>query len=258
MPPPRGFIDLHLHAEGLTDLDLETLALFGLTAAVTCAHDAPGQRADDVRRHWDDLVSRQTLRLQKAGIRPLVALGLHPARLPRTGVSELLSALPRYFDDPRVVALGELGLHEGSLQEEEVFSAQLELAARLQKPVIVHTPAAQKRSRTRRLLQLLNESGLAPARVLLDHTSEETLPLVRAFGFWAGLTLQEGGLDAAKVSLLLKKHGAEGIVLTSDLGDGAADLLALPRAAEGLLTAGLSESLCRRALLEGPLRFLGP
>lgn len=104
------FVDLHLHAEGLSDADLATLAFFGLRAALTCAHDAGAIRTDDLRRHWDELVTVQAARLQAAGIRPLVALGVHPARIPWHGIDALLHDLPRYFDDPRVVALGELGL----------------------------------------------------------------------------------------------------------------------------------------------------
>ena len=46
-------------------------------------------------------------------------------------------------------------------------------------------------------------------------------------------------------------------MLTSDIGEGASDLLALPRAADTLRKAGLSDALARRALYEGPLGFLG-
>ena len=42
-----------------------------------------------------------------------------------------------------------------------------------------------------------------------------------------------------------------------DLGEGPSDLLALPRAAEALRAAGLTEELSARALREGPLAFLG-
>ena len=54
-PPP--FVDLHLHAEGLSDADLNTLAWFGLRGAVTCASDAGSTSADELRRHWDTLVT---------------------------------------------------------------------------------------------------------------------------------------------------------------------------------------------------------
>jgi predicted metal-dependent TIM-barrel fold hydrolase len=254
---PQPFIDLHLHAEGVRDTDLTTLSLFGLAAAVTCSHDAGASRKDDIRAHWDDLVTVQTARLLRAGIRPLVALALHPSRIPWHGVDALLHALPRYFDDPRVVALGELGLDLGTEREEEVLQRQLALSLELRRPIIVHTPFVEKLARTKRLLSLLKEARVPPSRVLVDHVTAETFPLVRALGFWTGLTLQPGGLDAQSAALLIQKNGAENVVLTSDIGDGASDLLALPRAAEALRRAGLSNALSRRAMYQGPLDFLG-
>jgi len=254
-PPP--FVDLHLHAEGISDADLTTLAWFGLRAAVTCANDAGASSADELRRHWDGLVTVQVERLRAAGIRPWVALAVHPARIPWHGVDDLLHRLPRYFDDPRVVALGELGLHEGGAREEELLARQLELSLALRKPVIMHTPGQGKLAVTRRLLAVLRESRLEPARVLVDHVTEETFLLVRGCGHFAGLTLQPGLVEPGDAAQLLSRNGAEGVVLTSDIGEGASDLLALPRAAEALRKAGLSEALARRALYEGPLSFLG-
>src|SRR5438105_8877969 len=254
---PQPFVDLHLHAEGVSDADLTTLAYFGLRAAVTCSNDAGALSAADVRRHWDGLVSLQAARLKAAGVRPLIALAVHPARIPWHGVDDLLHRLPRYFDDPRVVALGELGLHEGGEREEELLARQLELSLALRKPVIVHTPGQAKLPVTRRLLAVLRESRLPPAPVLVDHVTEETFLLVRACGHFAGLTLQPGLLEPDDAARLLSRNGAEGVVLTSDIGEGASDLLALPRAAEALREAGLSDALARRALSGGPLPFLG-
>jgi predicted metal-dependent TIM-barrel fold hydrolase len=254
-PPP--FVDLHLHAQGVSDADLTTLSWFGLRAAVTCANDAGASTADELRRHWDELVNVQVRRLERAGIRPWVALAVHPARIPWHGVDDLLHRLPRYFDDPRVVALGELGLDRGGEREEELFTRQLELSAALRKPVIVHTPAHAKVAVTRRLLGVLRESRIAPERVLVDHVTEETFQLVRGCGYFAGLTLQPGLLEPGQAAQLLSRNGAERVVLTSDIGEGASDLLALPRAADALRKAGLSDALSRRALYEGPLSFLG-
>ena len=172
-------------------------------------------------------------------------------------MDDLLHRLPRYFDDPRVVALGELGLHEGGEREEELLARQLELSLALRKPVIVHAPGQAKLPVTRRLLAVLRESRLPPARVLVDHVTEETFLLVRACGHFAGLTLQPGLVEPDDAAQLLSRNGAEGVLLTSDIGEGASDLLALPRAAEALRKAGLSEALARRALYEGPLSFLG-
>ncbi|HWE25740.1 MAG TPA: TatD family hydrolase [Myxococcales bacterium] len=254
-PPP--FVDLHLHAEGVSDADLTTLCWFGLRAAVTCAHDAGAATAEELRRHWDELVRVQVRRLEGAGIRPWVALAVHPARIPWHGVDDLLHRLPRYFDDPHVAALGELGLHHGGEREEELLARQLELSSALRKPVIVHTPANAKAAVTRRLLALLRESRVEPTRVLVDHVTNETFQLVRACGYFAGLTLQPGLLEPTEAAQLISRHGTERVVLTSDIGEGASDLLALPRAADALRKAGLSEELVRRALYEGPLSFLG-
>ena len=85
----------------------------------------------------------------------------------------------------------------------------------------------------------------------------DTFQLVRAYGYFAGLTLQPGLLEPNEAAQLLSRNGAERVVLTSDIGEGASDLLALPRAADALRKAGLSEALSRRALYEGPLLFLG-
>ena len=254
---PQPFVDLHLHADGISDADLTTLAYFGLRAAVTCANDAGATSAADLRRHWDGLVSRQVERLKGAGIRPFVALAIHPARIPWHGVDDLLHRLPRYFDDPRVVALGELGLQEGGEREEDLLARQLDLAVQVRKPVIVHTPAEGKLAATKRLLAVLKESRIEPSRVLVDHVTDETFQLVRARGHCAGLTLQPELLEPARAAQLLARNGTEGIVLTSDIGEGASDLLALPRAADALRKAGLSVALARRALYEGPLAFLG-
>ncbi|MCA1828682.1 MAG: TatD family hydrolase [Myxococcales bacterium] len=250
------FVDLHLHADGISAEDLSTLAYFGLKAAVTCARDAGAGSAAELLKHWDEQVQIQTRRLKTAGIRPLVALALHPARIPWHGVDDLLHRLPHYFDDPKVVALGELGLQDGTDREEDVFQRQLIIAARLRKPAIVHTPGRDKLQRTKQALALVKASPLPPASVLVDHVGEETFSLVRGLGCWAGLTLQPDLFDAESAAAVISKHGAERIVLTSDIGEGATDLLALPKAAEALRKAGLTDELVRRVLWENPLDFL--
>src|ERR1700681_739505 len=131
---PQPFVDLHLHADGISDPDLATLAYFGLKAAVTCARDSGASSASELQKHWDELVSKQTQRLKMAGIRPMVALALHPSSIPWHGADDLLHRLPHYFDDPRVVALGELGLDAGSVREEEILSRQLTRAPPLSRP----------------------------------------------------------------------------------------------------------------------------
>jgi predicted metal-dependent TIM-barrel fold hydrolase len=56
---------------------------------------------------------------------------------------------------------------------------------------------------------------------------------------------------------LVREHGPEGIVLGSDAGQAGGDLLALPRAADRMARAGLSEAVIRRVCGQNALAFLG-
>lgn len=80
------------------------------------------------------------------------ALGIHPMAVPRMGESDLMAvdaALQSSRDDPRCVAVGEIGLDafdERALavfsRQEAFFAAQLDIAAAKQWPVIVHSRRA--------------------------------------------------------------------------------------------------------------------
>jgi hypothetical protein len=250
--------DAHLHADGLTDADLDNMVFFGLAGAVTCAHDAAASgSAAAWAAHWDDLVERHVARLRARGVAAYAAVGLHPARIPWRGLEEALHRLSRLFDDPRVVALGEIGLDASGAREEQVFARQLEMARAVRRPVIVHTPERDKLRVTRRALSLLRESGVEPSRVRVDHASAQTFRIIRACGHAVGLTLHPDALDADEAARLVRRFGSEGVVLSSDAGDGPADLLALPRAASRLRELGIPADVVRRAVETNALAFYG-
>lgn len=246
--------DAHLHPAALTDPDLESLRFFGVTAAVVPADHAPRPpTAKALLAHFDDLVQNQLPRLRRAGIHAYAALGVHPSAVPRRGLHEVLSGLPGYFGGGQVVALGELGLHAGGGTEEDAFLEQLSLAKRLKLPVLVHTPAADKERITRRTLSLLRDSAIAPAQVLVDHASGRTVRLILECGHYAGLTLHPDELRAERALALIRKHGSERLVI--DSGDGAGDLLGLPRLASLLARAELSDRIIANVLRNNALRF---
>ena len=164
------------------------------------------------------------------GIRGYAAVGVHPRAIPRRGLSDVLASLPEMFSGGRVVALGEIGFHRGGPDEEEALVEQLGLARRLGLRVVLHTPALDKERWTRRLLALVQEHGPLPARVLVDHASARTVPLILARGHWAGLTVQVGELTADRTVQLVRRLGSRRLLLGSDAGDRPGDLLGLPRA----------------------------
>lgn len=253
-PPP--LFDAHLHAEALSDADLESMRMFGVEEALIVSHHGPEEaKAKEILEHFDDLLARQLKRCERAGIRAWAALGVHPQSLPPRGLSEVLSALPGYFTGGRVVAVGEVGLHKGDEAEVEAFTEQLLLAKRLKLPVIVHTPHRAKEAVTRRILTVIRGTGIAPARILVDHMNAKTVKLALECGHCAGLTLHPDEMSAERAVALVRAIGVERVMLNSDAGDGVGDILALARAARLLQRAELTGAVISRVTRDNARRF---
>ncbi len=253
--------DALLRAGDLRPPELEDLRFFGVTGVLVPSDDSAAPcTADGVRRGWDEIVAAAR-RLRRGGLAAWAALGIHPRRIPPRGLEALLAELPDALGRPEVAALGLVGLAEGGELEERVLSRQLELARELRRPVVVETPWRTRERTTRRLLPLLRESEVEPGRILVAGADARTVRTIRACGHLAALPLSGGGrrggdgIDAAV--RIVRSLGAEGIVLGSDAGMSGGDLLALPRAADRLEKAGLSDAVVRRVCGENALAFLG-
>lgn len=254
------WFDALLHARALRARDLDDLAFFGVTGALVPSDDAvvPATAAA-IRAGWAETAAAAR-RLRRAGLEGHAAVGVHPRRIPLRGLEALLADLPVALDRPEVTAIGAVGLHEGGELEERVLCRQLELARELRRPVLVATPWRAKERITRRVLTLLNEAELDPGRVLVTGADARTVRAVRACGYLAGLSLSasDGGRGPiAEAVRLVRALGPEGLVLGSDAGIAGADLLALPRAADRLVRAGLSEAVVRRVCGGNAIAFLG-
>ncbi|AKU92145.1 TatD family hydrolase [Vulgatibacter incomptus] len=255
LPP---IFDAQIHAENLGDRDLEDLAYFGVEAAIAIAgDDAPADSVRDLLRYLEVQIDTQTERLRKAGIAPFVAVGIHPQRLPIRGLGQALAELPALLDRGRVAALGAIGLAEGGEREEEAFVAQLELAASLRVPVIVNTPDRSNPPIARRVLSLLKASELPPSKVLVGAGDPGTVRVVREFGFHACLTVHPARLPAEAAVRIIRQYGGTGILLASEAGAGASDLLAVPRTLHLLERAGISPEITRRVGYENAIDFFG-
>jgi predicted metal-dependent TIM-barrel fold hydrolase len=250
--------DALLYPASLRAGDLEDLRFFGVGGALACA-DAGTPSAPDVARAWAGLAGTVLRRMRRAGVAGYAAVGVHPLRIPRRGLEALLAELPEHLGRPRVVALGPVGVEEGGRREEEVFARQLALAAELRRPVVVHTPSRDKERLTRRALAVLREAEVDPSRVLVAGADARTVRMIRACGHVAGLSLAEGRREAPldEAVRLVRALGSDGLALASSAGDGAGDLLALPRAAARLAKAGLSPAVIRRVCGENVRRLLG-
>jgi TatD DNase family protein len=127
-------IDTHAHLDMLEDADaaVERARSAGVKTILTVGID---------RERW-----RRSLEVAARHDDVRVILGIHPHNAAGdTTVDELREAQ----QDPRVVAVGETGLdyyrdYAPRERQRELFEAQLELAAELDRPVVVHTRAADE------------------------------------------------------------------------------------------------------------------
>lgn len=232
------------------------MALFGVKAALVPARDAVCDSVKDYVSHFEGLLHLQARRLERAGIRPYAALGVHPARIPWHGLEEILSVIPRLASKGRLVAIGEVGLEKGGPREEQVFERQLQLALELNLPVLATTPARDKARLTRRVLAILRAAGVAPESALVANADAQTLKTIREVGYRAGLTVNPMHLGAADAAALVRSFGSDALVVSSGSGDGANDILALPHTASVLAEQGLSPVIVRRVLAENAVAFL--
>ena len=84
---------------------------------------------------------------------------------------------PRVPAPPGVLGIGEIGLNKNTRNEATVFLDHLDLAARTQELVLVHTPhLADKYQGTRMILDMLrDDQRIHPERVCIDHVEEHTI-----------------------------------------------------------------------------------
>lgn len=147
----KMWIDSHAH---LNDASFESDYREVLKAAVAGGVDAvivPG---------FDLESSKKAVAMAQVEPRIWAAVGFQPEELESwtPGTLEELAAL---LNRPKVVAVGEIGLdyHYGSSNRDQqlaVFRAQLDLARRFRKPVIIHSREASQDT-----LTLLQEAGAA-------------------------------------------------------------------------------------------------
>lgn len=258
MEHPTGIFDAAIHPFHLPDVDLHDLVFFGVQAAVLVLGDEiDAVDGEELLEIYGRMIREEVPRFRRAGLAPFVALGIHPRRIPERGLERVLAELPAFFGEARVVAIGPAGLEEGGRREEQVLLRQIELAQQLGSRIYVRTPERDKLRHTRRTLSLLRESEIDPGRVLVGQVDGQTVRLVRACGFSAALSVSPMRIRAEAAVELVRQLGAGDLLLASELGAGAGDLLALPRTAWLLERAGLSRPVIRRVIRENALAFFG-
>jgi predicted metal-dependent TIM-barrel fold hydrolase len=143
-------------------------------------------------------------------------------------------------------------------EEDEVLEFHLDLAKRHGLPVVVHTPHRDKKHGTRRTLEVIAHSGIAPELVVLDHLNEVTVDLVADSGCWMGFSIYpDTKMDPDRMVAILQRLGTERMLVNSAADWGRSDPLTTARTGRAMLWAGYSEAEVDAVLWGNPVAFYG-
>lgn len=154
------------------------------------------------------------------------ALGIHPMYVewaPHDALARLDQALTAHADDPRLVAVGEIGLDyfvpeltEGPLRErqEHFFREQLKLARRHGLPVILHV-----RRSVDQVLKGLREIGVPGGIAHAFNGSRQQADMLLAMGFKLGFGGSVTYERATRLRALAAELPLEAMVMETDAPD---------------------------------------
>jgi hypothetical protein len=251
--------DPHIHMTSRTTLDYEAMAGAGIAAVVEPSFwmGQPRTHVGSFEDYFASLVGWERFRASQFGIRHFCTLSLNPKEANSARIAQgVIDLLPRYLSKDGVVAVGEIGYDDMTSEEDKYFAAQLELAIRFDLPVLIHTPHRDKKRGTERSLALIREVGFPEERALIDHNTEETLPLVLESACWAGHSIYPfTKMDEPRMVALVKRYGAARILINSAADWGVSDPLKVPKTAALMRESGISEADIERIVWQNPVAF---
>ncbi|MEM1129839.1 MAG: TatD family hydrolase [Pseudomonadota bacterium] len=239
------FIDPHAHMISRTTDDYEAMAASGVVALIEPAFWL-GQPRTFVGTYVDYLstiVGWERFRAGQFGIRHYCTVGLNSKEANNQELAEgVMEWLPRFALKEGVVAIGEIGYDEQTPLEDHYFRLQLDLAKELDLPVMVHTPHRDKKRGTSRSMDVCDEMGMDPSKVVIDHNNEETVGEVLQRGYWAGFSIYPSTkMGNKRMVELLKQYGSERIIVDSACDWGISDCLGVAKTAKLALESGIPE-----------------
>jgi predicted metal-dependent TIM-barrel fold hydrolase len=251
--------DPHIHMTSRTTDDYQAMAAAGIAAIVEPAFwvGQPRTHVGSFEDYFLSLLGWERFRASQFGIRHYCTMGLNPREANDPAlVDGVLALLPRYLEKDGVVAVGEIGYDDMTPAEDKVFAAQLELAKQHGLPALIHLPHRDKKRGCERTLALVKDVGFSPELTIVDHNTEETLPLTLASGCWAGHSIYpHTKMDEPRMVALVQRYGAERILVNSAADWGVSDPLKVPKTANALRAAGVSEADIETICWKNPVRF---
>lgn len=252
--------DPHIHMTSRTTDDYEAMSAAGVRALVEPAFwlGQPRTNVGSFTDYFDAILGWERFRASQFGIAHHCTFALNPKEANDPRCVEVIDVLPRYLAKDGVVAVGEIGFDSMTAAEEKAFARQLELAIEFELPAMVHTPHRDKEHGTRRTLELVAESGLAPGMVVVDHLNEMTVDQVNEAGAWMGFSVYpDTKMDEHRMVAILQRIGLDRVLVNSAADWGKSDPLKTYKTGMAMLEAGFSDDDVDRVLWRNPVKFFG-
>ncbi|MBX2823603.1 MAG: TatD family hydrolase [Gammaproteobacteria bacterium] len=255
------FIDPHTHMISRTTDDYEAMAASGVVAVIEPAFWI-GQPRTHVATYMDylsSIVGFERFRAGQFGIRHYCTIGLNSKEANNEELAEaVMEILPRFALKEGVVAIGEIGYDEQTDLEDRYFRQQLELAKELDLPVMIHTPHRDKKRGTTRSMDVCEEHGMDPGKIVVDHNNEETVREVLDRGYWAAFSIYPSTkMGNERMVDILGEYGAERIMVDSACDWGISEPLGVAKTARLALQRGIPEEQVRLVCYQNALDAYG-
>ncbi|MCM8526767.1 MAG: TatD family hydrolase, partial [Lentisphaeraceae bacterium] len=253
------FFDPHIHMTSRTTDDYVNMYNAGVRALIEPAFwlGQPRTHVESFDDYFQSLVGWEKFRASQFGIRHFCAICINAKEANNEKMAdEVLALVPKYLEKDNVVAVGEIGYDDMTDLEHKYFKKQLEIAKEMELPVIVHTPHRDKKNGVIASLKLVKEVGIPEDMVIIDHNTEETLPIVLETDCWAGHTIYpRSKMDADRMAELVKQYGSDKIIVNSSADWGVSNPLAVPFTAELMKKEGISEEEISKILWHNPIEL---
>ncbi len=241
--------------------DYQRMAAAGVTAIVEPSfwQGQPRTEAGTFKDYFNSLIGFERFRASQFGIKHYCTIGLNPKEANNEKLAEaVMELLPLYICKEGVVGIGEIGFDDQTKAEEKYLRWQAQLALEADLPIQIHTPHRDKKAGTIRTMDVLEDVGVDPGKVIIDHNNEETVKAVLDRGYWAAFTIYpHTKLGNQRMVEVMMEYGAERIVVDSAADWGISDPLAVPKTAALMKDRGISLEQIERVTYFNPLAAYG-
>ena len=183
---------------------------------------------------------------------------------------EVLAEIPKFLRCPSVLGVGEIGLNKNTANEAKIFQQHVQIAIDAARGksdggkhelILIHTPHLEDKLKgTCMILDMLRDFGSAidPSRVLIDHVEEHTIGLVKAAGYWAGMTIYPiSKATPARAVDMIEMYGTERLCVNAAADWGVSDPLNTHRTMLEAQRRGHALSALLNIFHNNPARFFG-